>query len=91
MRRSEMMAGLSARTGVAASDCRKAVDGFLDMIVERLATDDSVVLNNFGTFSVYQGKVRSARNPRTGTAIKVPPRRRVRFRVSRALKDVLNG
>ena len=91
MRRSEMMVGLSARTGVATSDCHKVVDGFLEMIVERLIAEDSVVLTNFGTFTVYEGKVRLARNPRTGTAIMVPPRRRMRFRTSRAVKDVLNG
>ena len=91
MRWNEMMVGLSARTGVATSDCRKVVDGFLKMIVERLDDDDSVVLKNFGTFVVYQGKDRSARNPRTGVSIKVPARRRVRFRVSRLLKNVLTG
>ena len=78
----EMMAELSARTGLASSDCRKVVGGFLEMIAERLIAGDSVILSNFGTFVVYEGKARSARNPRTGAAITVPPRRRLRFRVN---------
>ena len=44
----------------------------------------------FGTFLTSQRKARTARNPQTGAAVKVPKRRVVRFKPGKALKDSVN-
>ena len=44
----------------------------------------------FGTFRVKDRKSRIARNPRTGEAVPVPPRKVPVFKVSKELKDMVS-
>ena len=47
---------------------------------------EPVKLSGFGAFSVRDKGARMGRNPRTGEAAAIPPRRVVTFRASRVLK-----
>ena len=53
---------------------------------ERYAKGDAITFVGFGTFKTAQRKARTARNPQTGAAIKIPKRRVVRFSAGKALK-----
>lgn len=63
------------------------IEAFLDTIIDALASDDRLELRDFGTFKVLECKSRMGRNPRTGASIKVPPRRRVSFKMGRVMKQ----
>ena len=63
------------------------VDSLIDGITQSLKKGDSITFVGFGTFKTAQRKARTARNPQTGAAIKVPKRRVVRFSAGKALKE----
>ena len=54
-----------------------------------LANGQHIEIRGFGTFKVKDRKSRLARNPRTGEAVPVPPRRVPVFKVSKELKDMV--
>jgi len=67
----------------------RRVDSLIDGITRSLKKGDSITFVGFGTFSTSQRKARTARNPQTGAAIKVPKRRVARFKAGKSLKDAV--
>jgi nucleoid DNA-binding protein len=59
---------------ITKRDCGLVVDAFLDTVQEALARGDHIEIRGFGTFKVRHRKARTARNPRTGEPVAVPPR-----------------
>lgn len=47
---------------------------FLDAVQETMARGDNIEIRGFGTFKLRHRKARTARNPRTGEPVAVPPR-----------------
>lgn len=72
-------------------DMSTYVDSFIDIIKESLAKGDNVRLNGFGTFDIVQRKEREGVNPKTKETIIIPASKAVKFKVSKALKDTVNG
>ncbi len=56
-----------------------------------LKTGGRVCLRGVGTLKVSHRTARERRNPRTGDLVVIPAGNFVRFRMSPALKDVING
>ncbi len=50
-----------------------------------LQQGEKVVVQGFGSFHVVMRKSKPARNPRTGTPVLIPPRRRVKFKMGKGL------
>jgi len=63
------------------------IDGVLNGITETLAGGEGIELRNFGIFKIKQRKQRIGRNPRTGEAVPVPPRKVVYFKAGKVLKE----
>jgi integration host factor subunit beta len=59
-------------------------------MAERLRQGEIVVVHGFGSFRIRQRRSRTGRNPRTGTAVSVPPKSIVYFRTSAKLLNSLN-
>lgn len=76
---------------VMKKDMSTYVDSFIDIIKESLAKGDSVRLSGFGTFDTVQRKEREGINPKTKETIIIPASKAVKFKVSKALKDTVNG
>ena len=73
------------------SQLETIIDTFFQSIEDALKEKKSVFLRGFGTFFVKEIKERySARNPKTGELIYVPKRNKVRFKVSKKLKKLIN-
>ncbi len=69
----EQVAGVIGQR-VTKRDCGLVVDAFLDAVQDTLARGDHIEIRGFGTFKVRHRKARTARNPRTGEPVEVPPR-----------------
>jgi len=67
---------------------RGVIQKFLDEIVEELARGNRLEFREFGVFEVRERSQRRAQNPRTLSKVVVPPRRVVRFKVGRAMRDL---
>lgn len=67
------------------------VDTVLDQISAALERGDRVELRGFGAFSVRAREARTGRNPRTGAAVAVAPKKVPFFKPGKELRLRLNG
>jgi DNA-binding protein HU-beta len=89
MNKQELIAKVAKDTGSTKVGAAAAVDSLIEGITKSLKKGDSITFVGFGTFKTAQRKARTARNPQTGAAIKVPKRRVVRFSAGKALKQAV--
>jgi DNA-binding protein HU-beta len=87
MNKAELIDAIAKKTLLKKNDARKFLNAFLDVTSESLEKGGPVTLIGFGTFSVVERSARVGRNPSTGTALKVPAKKVVKFKPSTALKD----
>ncbi len=89
MNKQDLVAKIAKDVDLSKSAAAAAVDSFIDGITKALKKGDSVTFVGFGTFKTSVRKARTARNPQTGAAIKVPKRRVPRFSAGSALKKAV--
>ncbi len=75
--------------GGTKADSERAVEAVIESISKALKGDEEVSIAGLGIFSSKQRAARTARNPRTGEAVKVPAMRVPKFRAAKALKDAV--
>lgn len=82
----EMVVHIASQAKVKQGDVKKVIQRSLDYIIKALAEGKKVELRNFGVFKVKSRKSRMGRNPRTGEAVSVPPRKVVVFKPGLIMK-----
>ena len=66
---------------------RSYVDTFLDVVLETLGSGERIEIRGFGIFQIEERDGRKTRNPRTGEAVTVGPKRTVRFKMGKELRE----
>ena len=89
MNKQDLIAKIARDAELSKAAAGAAVESFIDGITRALRKGDSITFVGFGTFKTAQRKARTARNPQTGAAIKIPRRRVVRFSAGKALKTAV--
>jgi DNA-binding protein HU-beta len=89
MNKQDVVSKIAKDTGITKTTAAAAVDSLIDSITRSLKKGDAVSFVGFGTFKVSNRKARTARNPQTGDAIKIPKRRVPRFSAGKALKQAV--
>jgi DNA-binding protein HU-beta len=89
MNKQDLIAKIAKDADLSKTAASAAVDSFIDGVTRALKKGDSITFVGFGTFKTSQRKARTARNPQTGAAIKIPKRRVVRFTAGKALKTAV--
>ena len=69
---------------------KKVVQSFLDNIIVELGKGNRLEFRDFGVFEVKQRRARKAQNPKTLEEVWVPPKRTVKFKVGRLMKQTLS-
>ena len=87
MNRADLVDGIALRTGFTKKDSETALTAVVELISEALERGEKVQLMDFGAFSVKERAGRTARNPRTNEAVRVPPRQAVDFKPGKALRE----
>ena len=90
MTKADLVDEISVKTKISKSETATIVDQLLNAISRALSEGKHIEIRGFGTFRVKDRKSRIARNPRTGEAVPVPPRRVPVFKVSKELKDMVS-
>lgn len=90
MNKSELVDALSKDSGLTKADSEKAINSFISILEKTLKNGQDVSLVGFGSFSVKETAGRSGRNFKTGATISIPPRKSVRFKPGKNLKDSVN-
>jgi DNA-binding protein HU-beta len=89
MTKADLVAAMAKASGGTKVAAERALSAFIDDVFESLKKGKRVTIGGFGTFLVSRRAERAGRDPRTGTAIKIPACRVPRFKPSRTLKGAL--
>lgn len=89
MNKQEIVTRIAQQAGITKTSAATAVETLIESITKSLKKGDSVSFVGFGTFKTANRKARTARNPQTGAAIKIPKRRVARFTAGKALKQAV--
>ena len=90
MTRTDLSDAVHAELGVPRREAAELVDTVIEAIAERLEAGEAVKISSFGSFTLRDKGFRMGRNPRTGEAAPILPRRVVVFRASWILKGRIN-
>jgi DNA-binding protein HU-beta len=91
LNRKELVDAIQKHTEVARADVDKVLASLIQHTQIAVKKGDRVSLVGFGTFERRDRKARTARNPRTGTAVKVKATKVPAFRAGQGFKDVVSG
>jgi integration host factor subunit alpha len=91
MNKKDIVEAIHGTVGFPKRETGRIVDKALEIMKSAMADGESVMISGFGKFSVRQKQARRGRNPKTGEAMTLPERRVVTFKVSRVLKERVNG
>ena len=70
---------------------KRIVQNFLDEVVNELAADNRLEFRDFGVFETRTRTARVAQNPKTLERVQVPPKRSVKFKMGRLMKEKLSA
>ena len=87
----ELIAAVAKDAGVSQADAGKVLTAIVENIHKSLKSGGDVRISNLGVFDTASRAAREGRNPATGATIKIAASKAVRFRVSKPLKDAVNG
>jgi DNA-binding protein HU-beta len=92
MTKSDLVAKIAERSGVAKIDVERTLRSFEEIVQETVAAGgDKVSIPGFVSFERVQRAGRLGRNPRTGELIEVPPGPSVRVSAGATLKRIARG
>ena len=93
MTKADLVELVAARVHLTKKDMEVVVDSILDSISKALSSKDDgkVELRGFGSFRVRERRARQGRNPQSGAAVQVPPKRVPFFKPGKELKALVDS
>ena len=83
--KAQLIDAMAKEANLSKAKAKQAIDLTLWAISEALAKGEDVTLIGFGTFKVTELAARTGRNPQTGKAMQIKPKKVVRFKAAAAL------
>ncbi len=90
MNKAELVSRMAEISGMTKVMAEKALNAFMEAVIEALKNGEKVTLVGFGTFMVAERAARKGRNPRTGEEIEIPAKKVVKFKPGAKLEEVAN-
>ncbi len=91
MNKSEMIEALAAKKGISLKKAEEIINTVFDSMTKALLDGDRIEIRGFGSFVVNEYKAYTGRNPKTGEAIAVRPKKLPFFKVGKELKERVAG
>ena len=89
MNKTELVAAIAEKAGIAKKDAEKALAGFIDTVATELKKGEKIQLVGFGTFEIRERAARTGINPQTGKSIQIAASKNPVFKAGKALKDAV--
>lgn len=89
MGKKDFTSSMAHAAGITHLQAQKAYAALLGSVKESLKTGRKVNLSGFGSFEIKVREARQGRNPKTGDAISIPRKKRIKFTPSRLFKSNL--
>ena len=86
MNKAQFVEAIALDANISKVEARRAVDAMIRVTVQALREGERLTLTGLGTFSVQQRSERVGRNPRTGAAVKIPPRKDIKLHPTAEVK-----
>ena len=90
MNKTELIAAVAEKSGLARKDSEKAILAALDTITETLKKGEKVQLVGFGVFETRTRPAHKGHNPMSGAEIEIAESKAASFKAGKALKEALN-
>ncbi len=85
----ELVDRIAEQNGQKRVIVKQIVQSFLDEVINELGHGNRLEFRDFGVFETKQRAARVAQNPKTLERVQVPPKRTVKFKVGRLMKQKL--
>ncbi len=76
--------------GLSKKQTEVVIETIFESIKETLSKGGKVEIRGFGNFRLRNRNARRARNPKTGEAVDVPPKKVPYFKVGKELREMVN-
>ena len=91
MTKSELIEKIAEKVdGLSKKQTEVVVETIFESRKESLAKGGKVEIRGFGNFRLRSRNARKARNPKTGEAVDVPPKKVPYFKVGKELREMVN-
>ena len=90
MTKSELIDAIAARGELTKARAEEVVNCLFEAMADALRRGEGIEIRGFGSFSVREYEGYKGRNPRTGVAVVVPPKRLPFFRVGKELRELVD-
>lgn len=87
----ELVNRIAEETGQTKVVVKDILQRFLDAIVTELSHGNRLEFREFGVFEVRTRAARRGQNPRTLEEVRIPPRRTVKFKGGRVMRERVGG
>ena len=91
MNKAELIDAVADKTAVDKKSTGAVVEAMVDTVLRAVASGERVAITGFGVFEKRARAARTARNPRTGVAIRLKKTSVPAFRPGQGFKDVVSG
>jgi len=61
----------------------EVVNKVFEVMLNSLRNSEKVVVTGFGSFNMFETKIKNGRNPKTGERLFIPPMKKIRFKQSK--------
>ena len=85
MNKNDLVQSIASAAKISKVAAEKGLNGMLSTMTNAMEEGERVTLVGFGSFSIVERAPRLGRNPKTGEAVPIPPRRAVKFRPGKEL------
>lgn len=90
MNKAELIASMAEESNLTKKDTESALNAFLKVVQDTLATGEKVQLVGFGTFETRKRAARIGRNPKTKEEIQIPESTVPVFKPGKEFKERVN-
>ena len=91
MTKADLIDLIAERTKLPHGRAELLICQMFDSMVDALRKGEGIEIRGFGSFSIRAYKEYQGRNPRTGEAVAVPPKRLAFFKVGKELRERVNN
>ncbi len=89
--KAELIAQVASQADVDKTTAQNVLKAFEDTVLASVAKGDKIALTGFVSFEQISKKATTARNPRTGEAVKVKAKKAPKVTVGATFKKVANN
>lgn len=91
MTKSSLIEKISEKVeGLSKKQTEVVIETIFESVKETLSKGGKVEIRGFGNFRLRSRNARKARNPKTGEAVDVPPKKVPYFKVGKELREMVN-